>query len=90
MPTKEVQLTLRLVDYPASRLTPALAGLVRLGRIRPEWVAAFPRNRWPDWIGIGGRIQSESVAGFGRNMQSPPLQDDSKPCEWQRRWERAG
>ena len=28
------------------------------------------RNEWPDWIGISGRIQSESVAGFGRNMHT--------------------
>jgi hypothetical protein len=22
------------------------------GRIRPEWVAGFNRNQWPDWAGI--------------------------------------
>jgi tetratricopeptide (TPR) repeat protein len=30
-------------------------------------VAGFDRNQWPTSIGIGGRIASESVAGFDRN-----------------------
>jgi hypothetical protein len=29
------------------------------GRIRPESVAAFNRNQWPFWTGIGGRIRPE-------------------------------
>jgi hypothetical protein len=33
-------------------------------------VAGFDRNGWPTSIGIGGRIASESVAGFDRNPQS--------------------
>ena len=27
------------------------------------------RNHWPEWIGIGGRHESESLAAFSRNMQ---------------------
>lgn len=27
----------------------------------------MPRNRWPDQIGMGGRIKSESLAGCPRN-----------------------
>ena len=30
-------------------------------------MAGFDRNQWPTSIGIGGRIASESVAGFDRN-----------------------
>ena len=26
------------------------------------------RNGWPEWIGMGGRLASESVADFKRNM----------------------
>ena len=33
-------------------------------------VAGMLRNRWPEWIGTGGRNQSESVAGMRRNTQS--------------------
>jgi hypothetical protein len=29
-------------------------------------VAAFDRNRWPLWIGLGGRIPSESPAALPR------------------------
>jgi hypothetical protein len=37
-------------------------------------VAAFDRNRWPLWIGLGGRLPSESLAALPRNPQSirPP------------------
>ena len=34
-----------------------------------DGVAAFPRNRWPESIGIGGRLPPESVAAFVRNTQ---------------------
>jgi hypothetical protein len=27
------------------------------------------RNGWLEWIGMGGRLASESVADFKRNMQ---------------------
>ena len=30
----------------------------------------MPRNRWPDQIGMGGRIKSESLAGCPRNAQT--------------------
>jgi hypothetical protein len=30
-------------------------------------VAAFDRNRWPLWIGLGGRLPSESLAALPRN-----------------------
>ena len=39
------------------------------GRNAPEWVAGFLRNRWPESIGIGGRLRPESAAGIVRNMQ---------------------
>ena len=29
-------------------------------------VAAFDRNRWPLWIGLGGRLPSESLAALPR------------------------
>ncbi len=29
----------------------------------------MPRNQWPDKIGMGGRILSESVVGCSRNAQ---------------------
>jgi hypothetical protein len=32
-------------------------------------VAALPRNRWPESIGISGRFRSESVADLRRNTQ---------------------
>jgi len=34
-------------------------------------VAGMLRNRWPEWSGMGGRNQSESVAGMRRNTQLP-------------------
>lgn len=34
-------------------------------------------NRWPVWIISGGRIQSYSVAGLGRNTQMSFLRDHS-------------
>jgi len=37
------------------RQTPALGG----GRIGSEWVADFRRNRWPDCVGISGRLASD-------------------------------
>src|SRR5579872_5337145 len=36
----------------------------------PPRVAGFNRNGWPTSVGIGGRIASESVAGFRRIMQA--------------------
>jgi len=33
-------------------------------------VAAFDRNRWPLWIGLGGRLPSESLAALPRNPQA--------------------
>ena len=33
-------------------------------------VAAFDRNRWPLWIGLGGRLPSESLAALPRIPQS--------------------
>jgi hypothetical protein len=41
------------------------------GRLAPEWVAGMDRNGWPEWIGMDGRLASESVADFKRNMQRP-------------------
>jgi hypothetical protein len=41
----------------------------RGGRFAPECPADFDRNRWPICSGIGGRFESESVAGLGRNLQ---------------------
>ena len=32
--------------------------------------AGMLRNRVPEWIRMGGRNQSESGAGLGRNLQS--------------------
>jgi tripartite-type tricarboxylate transporter receptor subunit TctC len=32
-------------------------------------VAAFDRNHWPLWIGLGGRLPSESLAALPRNPQ---------------------
>jgi hypothetical protein len=32
-------------------------------------VAGLLRNRWPESIGIGGRLRPESAAGINRNMQ---------------------
>ena len=33
-------------------------------------VAAFDRNRWPLWIGLGGRLPSESLAALPRIPQA--------------------
>jgi hypothetical protein len=33
-------------------------------------VAGINRNARPEWIGTGGRNQSESVAGLSRNTQA--------------------
>ena len=35
------------------------------------------RNARPDWIGMGGRNQSESVAGLARNTQIVNLAEDT-------------
>ncbi|MDF0521454.1 hypothetical protein P0R31_29850, partial [Bradyrhizobium yuanmingense] len=32
------------------------------GRLRSEWVADFRRNRWPDCVGISGRLASDCAA----------------------------
>jgi len=32
------------------------------------------RNRWPDQIGMGGRMLSESVAGYVRIAHAPTYQ----------------
>jgi hypothetical protein len=32
------------------------------GRLRSEWVADFRRNRWPDCVGISGRLPAEYAA----------------------------
>jgi hypothetical protein len=29
------------------------------GRLQSEWVADFRRNRWPDCVGISGRLPSD-------------------------------
>ncbi len=40
-----------------------------MGRLSGRFalVDGFHRNRWTIWIGIGGRVQSESVDGLDRN-----------------------
>jgi hypothetical protein len=40
----------------------------RGGRFAPERPADLDRNRWPICAGTGGRFESESVAGLGRNL----------------------
>jgi hypothetical protein len=39
------------------------------GRLPPESVADILRNRWPESIGISGRLRPEWAAGIERNMQ---------------------
>ena len=39
-------------------------------RLRSEWVADFLRNRWPDYVGISGRLQSEYAFGALEDCQS--------------------
>jgi len=41
----------------------------RGGRFGPECPADLDRNRWPICSGMGGRFESESMAGLGRNLQ---------------------
>jgi hypothetical protein len=51
--------------------TPASQG----GRLRSEWVADFRRNRWPDCVGISGRLASDYAFLSALNKQvagSPP------------------
>jgi len=38
-------------------------------------VAGLPRNGWQLSAGIGGRFTPESLAGLGRNTQSPSKMD---------------
>jgi len=55
------------------------------GRLAPEWVAGMDRNGWPEWIGMDGRLASESVADFKRNMHlSPKNWEEAKKMVWQR------
>jgi hypothetical protein len=42
-------------------------------------VAGFDRNRWLTSVGIGGRIASESVAGFDRNPHDDEAGRDPRP-----------
>jgi hypothetical protein len=34
-----------------------------------EQVACFTWNQWPLWLGMGGRLAVESLAGLPRNTQ---------------------
>ncbi len=42
------------------------------GRIQSEWPTRMDRNQWLACVGMGGRNESESVAGMRRNMQVRP------------------
>lgn len=49
------------------------------GRFRLELPVGFNRNQWSDWIGMGGRFQSESVVGFGWITQCLPTRTRGGP-----------
>jgi hypothetical protein len=43
-------------------------------------MAGINRKEWPEWIGMDGRLASESVADFKRNMQV------GKIMSWHGKW----
>ena len=54
------------------------------GRMRVEWVAGSPWNRWSDAHGMGGQMTVES-ARWGRGTLQPGR--IAKPVEWAMRRE---
>jgi hypothetical protein len=67
------------------------------GRLQSEWVADFRRNRWPDCVGISGRLPSDYAgmrwllddgidlddrAAVERALNYPYANDEQRFVDW--------